>query len=174
MLRKECLNEVGFFDESLPTVEDLDLFLRLSARFEICCLQATLSVRRYHQSNLSASKELALDRVRVFEKSRERFSDLAPTAVWAKCLASAYLRSGYLRHSEGDRVRATKMGLKSLWHAIVGGILRSPLASPGPKYARLPFRSLKLLGAAVVGFRTVQRVRGTLGGLRERSPIHSK
>lgn len=33
---KSCLDEVGFFDESLPVLEDWDLWIRLSRKFAFC------------------------------------------------------------------------------------------------------------------------------------------
>jgi glycosyltransferase involved in cell wall biosynthesis len=42
VIRKSCFNKVGLFDESLPSYEDKDLFIRLAKHFEFRLIEAPL------------------------------------------------------------------------------------------------------------------------------------
>jgi glycosyltransferase involved in cell wall biosynthesis len=58
MVRRDCLLAVGSFDESLPVVEDWDLYVRLAARRPFVCLPSVLV--QYRQSSTSLTNRLAL------------------------------------------------------------------------------------------------------------------
>lgn len=53
MVRRECLNCVGDFDEALGTSADYDLWLRIARRFEIACLEEPLALYQRHGANMS-------------------------------------------------------------------------------------------------------------------------
>lgn len=64
MLRRELLDRVGLFDESLPACEDYDLWLRVSARFPVHLIEAPLVIKRGgHDDQLS--RQHSLDRYRI-------------------------------------------------------------------------------------------------------------
>ncbi|RMF83624.1 MAG: glycosyltransferase, partial [Nitrospinota bacterium] len=70
MVRRECLEKAGLFDESLRLVEDRDLWLRIAASFPIACLPSVLCRRRRHGANLSQDFALALrSRLQMLEKN---------------------------------------------------------------------------------------------------------
>jgi glycosyltransferase involved in cell wall biosynthesis len=48
MVRRDCLDEVGVFDETLRRHEDRDLSLRLARRFPVVATQAPLAIVRLH------------------------------------------------------------------------------------------------------------------------------
>ena len=48
LINKECFSEVGLFDTSLKTIQDLDMQFRLVAKFPIFHIDKVLSVRREH------------------------------------------------------------------------------------------------------------------------------
>jgi glycosyltransferase involved in cell wall biosynthesis len=52
VLRRECLNDVGLFDEKLTALEDLELFIRLSKRYDFYHIEEPL-VRYYESEGLS-------------------------------------------------------------------------------------------------------------------------
>jgi glycosyltransferase involved in cell wall biosynthesis len=65
MLRRELLDQVGGFDESLPACEDYDLWLRIGCRFPIGLVPEALVIKRGgHADQLSATTE-ALDQYRI-------------------------------------------------------------------------------------------------------------
>lgn len=57
MIRRTVLNEVGGFDESLPTHEDWDLFVRIILHFSIQIIDMPLLKLRRHNTNLSENKD---------------------------------------------------------------------------------------------------------------------
>lgn len=124
MVRKECFETVGLFDESLRSVEDRDLWLRISAHFEIACLPEIVCRRRVHKSNISENSELSLrGRVKVLEKNRRIFSNLVPAAIWHRQLADAYLQLGYVVLEKNQRMEALRAGVLSLMHAVRRGVM---------------------------------------------------
>ena len=65
MLRKSLLQEVDFFDESLPACEDYDLWLRISCRKPVFLVEPPLVVKRGgHPDQLSRCLP-SLDRYRI-------------------------------------------------------------------------------------------------------------
>ncbi len=78
MVRRECFNDVGPFDEALPQAEDWDMWLRLAAKHPFVYLGDRLIRRRSHSESLQ-SRNLVTDQdlsanKRVLEKAFERFS----------------------------------------------------------------------------------------------------
>jgi glycosyltransferase involved in cell wall biosynthesis len=64
MMRRELLEEMGGFDESLPACEDYDLWLRVSLRYPIHLIEDALVVKRGgHDDQLS--RQHSLDRYRI-------------------------------------------------------------------------------------------------------------
>ncbi len=48
MFRRRCLDDVGLFDEQLPSLEDYDFWLRMAARFQFMYLDEPLARYRVH------------------------------------------------------------------------------------------------------------------------------
>lgn len=130
MIRSECFKKTGLFDESLKSVEDRDLWLRMSAYFKIACLPIVVCRRRLHSFNISGEREHSITgRIKVLEKNRQSFPHLAPPAIWHRELGNAYCRLSYFRLANNQRAKALSAGLKSLAHAVkeilAGGSLNS-------------------------------------------------
>jgi glycosyltransferase involved in cell wall biosynthesis len=65
MMRRDLLEKVGLFDETLPACEDYDLWLRIAAHYPIYLLDEPLVVKRGgHPDQLSRTTP-ALDRLRI-------------------------------------------------------------------------------------------------------------
>lgn len=65
MIKREILEEVGLYDEALPACEDYDLWLRVTARYQIGLVKEKLVIKTGgHQDQLS-KKYWGLDRFRV-------------------------------------------------------------------------------------------------------------
>jgi alpha-1,3-rhamnosyltransferase len=54
MIRKQVLNEVGFFDENL-VYEDDDMWLRIALKYPIAYIDIPLALYRIHDSNISSN-----------------------------------------------------------------------------------------------------------------------
>jgi len=69
IVKKECFNKVGFFDETLFSVEDRDMWLRIGLFYDIGFINFPLVLTRFHETNISANQELALkSRLKVMKK----------------------------------------------------------------------------------------------------------
>jgi GT2 family glycosyltransferase len=64
MMRKELLEEMGGFDESLPACEDYDLWLRVSTRYPVHLIEEPLVVKRGGHAD-QLSRRHSLDRYRI-------------------------------------------------------------------------------------------------------------
>ncbi|HXY08748.1 MAG TPA: glycosyltransferase [Terriglobales bacterium] len=53
VVRRECLEDVGLFTESLPVGEDLNLWLRIAARWEVAVVPEVLAIRHSRPGGLS-------------------------------------------------------------------------------------------------------------------------
>ena len=69
IVKKECFNKVGFFDKTLFSVEDRDMWLRIGLFYDIGFINFPLVLTRFHETNISANQELALkSRLKVMKK----------------------------------------------------------------------------------------------------------
>lgn len=162
MMKKSSLDVTGLFDESLWSVEDRDLWLRVAASFNLACLPNVLCKRRVHQTNISLQSELTLfSRIKVIEKNWKHFPTLVPEKVWRNELAGLYCQLGYVLLKKGQRRGVLDAGLNSLMHAFcqitrpkaplcmryswVLGIWLIPAALLGWEFSRIIFQPIKRL-----------------------------
>ena len=133
LVRREVLDEVGFFDETLSTSADWDFCRRVACRWDIDIVREPLVRYRQHASAMHRSVELfERDVLRCFEKM---FSDPAARAVHPlrrRCYGNLYLTLA------GSHLHAGHVG-KGLRY-LARGVLCWP---PGLSYAlSAPFRRL--------------------------------
>jgi hypothetical protein len=57
MARRDCLESLGCFDETMLACEDYDMWLRMAARFKLGYIDIPLAKWRSHKGNWSLSKE---------------------------------------------------------------------------------------------------------------------
>jgi glycosyltransferase involved in cell wall biosynthesis len=151
MVRKVCFEKVGLFDESLSSVEDRDMWLRIAAYFRIACLPVIVCRRRIHESNISRDSELSMrSRTKVLESNRRRFSHLVPTGTWNSLLADAYLQLGYVLLEKGQRMRALQASCRSLTYAARQAVNTRSAST----YAWT--RGLALVPATILGWQVTQ------------------
>lgn len=148
MVRKSCLEYTGVFDEEIRSVEDRDLWLRISASYRIACIPKIFCKKRVHQMNVSKQTELALrGKIRVLEKNWKLFPQLVPDRMWRTHLAEAYCQLGYLLLETNQRKCALKAGMLSLKHMVL----------QGPKDTSLKlmpwWMSVGLIPAALLGWK---------------------
>jgi len=114
MVRRELLDRVGLFDESLRGFEDPDLWIRLAAVSGYACIDEPLVeiLRREH----SVSRNRAHMRMAALASLRKNRNLLPPGLrgdFWRACLASVYTdyakgayRAGEFRAAVADTLRA--------------------------------------------------------------------
>lgn len=70
LIRRDCFEEVGFFDELLRAVEDYDLWLRLIKSKKIGYIDRVLAKVRLHPENMSKDAELMCEfEIKVMHKA---------------------------------------------------------------------------------------------------------
>jgi glycosyltransferase involved in cell wall biosynthesis len=60
MIRRACLDKVGLFDESLTTLEDHDLWLRIAAHFQFYYVDEVVAHYQTHQNMMSLTRADAM------------------------------------------------------------------------------------------------------------------
>lgn len=77
VVRRSCLEEVGYFDEGLSVGEDLDLWLRICYRWKVGFVNKPLLTKRNRNGNLSSDLEkTAVERIVLFRKTLRTFQDM--------------------------------------------------------------------------------------------------
>ncbi len=159
MVRKSCLEKTGVFDEEIRSVEDRDLWLRISASYRIACIPRIFCKKRVHQMNVSKQTELAVrGKIRVLEKNWKLFPQLVPDRMWRTHLAEGYCQLGYLLLEKNQRKCAFKAGMLSLKHMV----LRGPR---DPSLKLMPWwMSVGLIPAALLGWKLSRSLGQALEG----------
>src|SRR5262249_39484191 len=107
MLRRDCLRDVGLFDETLVGNEDYNLYLRLARNFPFQYIDKILVQIRSHGRNLSDDLEqMEQDEIKNLEKITNMFPD--PPIPQRIVKASLYLRFGkyYISQQKFEAARA--------------------------------------------------------------------
>jgi len=83
MVRKECIDQVGSFDESLPMMEDYELWLRIAQFYDIHEIKGkVLGIYRKHATNISKNKILAYQsQMQLWEKILGYYTQLPKESV---------------------------------------------------------------------------------------------
>lgn len=93
MFRREVFADVGGFDESLATAEDLDFHLRVASRWQIGVVEEVLARAIRGHDGLSALERTYDDYTTVIERAVAAAGDRVPSAERQRALAAAYLRN---------------------------------------------------------------------------------
>lgn len=95
--RREALERIGLFDESLRSAEDCDLCLRLSFEATLVGIRQPLLLRRRHDGNLSGDRLLnAREWIRLLDKLARQRPGFVRRHPWVyrRTLGKAFLRLG--------------------------------------------------------------------------------
>ncbi|MBW4674843.1 MAG: glycosyltransferase [Desmonostoc geniculatum HA4340-LM1] len=110
IVRRDCLNQVGLFDETLRSCEDYDLWLRLIEKFPIYFLNEPLARYRNSSNSLSKNQEIFLvSYLRVKEKVIERNPEFLKISAHFldSCFYDFYLTLAhlYIQNNQIDKAR---------------------------------------------------------------------
>lgn len=105
LMRRAVIEEVGPFDENLSTAADLDLFIRVAARYKIGRVDQVTWRYRKHVGNMHKSIDLMEhDVLLIFRKAKEL--NLFTTAAFErKCFSTTYLILAASWAGDGRNVR---------------------------------------------------------------------
>lgn len=119
MVRRECLQDVGLFNESLAVGEDYNLWLRIAARWNVAVISEPLAIRHISPGSLSltTTPDRALKAViAAFEHVLENNPSL-PTHerdALRKAIAMRYYYCGSYLLREGERAASRQHFLRAL------------------------------------------------------------
>jgi tetratricopeptide (TPR) repeat protein len=102
MLRRECIDKVGNFDEKLKIFEDIDLWIRIAQHYKVEFINRILAVHRRHGKNTAYDRmgihlnsisylENLIDKYPSFVKINELQDKIARHAYFA---GREYMRKG--------------------------------------------------------------------------------
>lgn len=103
LMRREVIDEVGFFDEAIPAIEDYDYFLRLAKRYHIEMIDRPLA--RYYDAWVSDRKSLNL---RENFEARNYFYRKHRVDLERAGVAEAFWRETQVRYALNARQEARR------------------------------------------------------------------
>ncbi len=142
LMRREVYDSVGGFDETLATGEDLDLHLRVAARWKIGVVEQTLVRAMRGHGGLSFAASAYDDYVRVIERAAAAAEDKVPSADRARALLRAYERNARGMLYQRRWADAWRMWRKA-WAQTEGAGARARLLGLIPVAARSAVASLR-------------------------------
>lgn len=130
LLRRECIDHVGYFDENISHGEDYDLWIRIALFHKIGCIGDRLMMRRMHKSNLSLHETRFYDaKLYLLKKLRERFGrDIEQLGIdlnqhvlntMRKRAYLLYLRKEYIAFIKASRIYIASYLKRSLLNADI-------------------------------------------------------
>jgi glycosyltransferase involved in cell wall biosynthesis len=142
VMRKRCMDVVGFFDTRLRNAEDRDMYIRVASRFPLVKLHATLVRGGSQADHLSAAsirteqftRKMLLGAFQRVDGLRGRF------LLRQKALSQAAFEGSYICLAHGDLPGALR---RLLWSFALW-----PL--PHPAGDRKPFRRVKRLARILI------------------------
>lgn len=132
VVRRQVLDELGGFDESLGLVEDLELWLRIARHHPIVWCRDVCLLRRRHAGNLSREAEaMSLAYLEVLKRQHTRCADkLASQGIDLNSLVAREYQEMAERALAGRQSRkarrwawrsfTAKPNLRALWYLALG------------------------------------------------------
>lgn len=115
LVRRDLLCQVGGFDESLRSLEDIDMWMRLAAVAEYDCIDEPLVVILKRPGSMSRNLEvMRASAVRVMHKNRDLLPRPLRRAYWRRCLANVHADYAKWRYREGLKGAAMADALRVL------------------------------------------------------------
>jgi glycosyltransferase involved in cell wall biosynthesis len=118
--RRSLVDEVGYFDESLPLNEDYDLFLKIGLRTQYWPINHPTTLRRRHDNNLSKeSGRSRMIEIRTLERFLDRLGgrQVITSELARQRLARMYYTAGRLYFRSGCFLQATESLEAAMQHA---------------------------------------------------------
>jgi glycosyltransferase involved in cell wall biosynthesis len=106
MFRRDVFEQLGGFDESLATAEDLDFHLRAAAAFKIGVIEECLTIAMRGHEGLSNAATSDSDYTRVVEEFLAEHGARVPAADRRKALFATYVRNAGSAFRSGRVVEA--------------------------------------------------------------------
>jgi glycosyltransferase involved in cell wall biosynthesis len=109
LIKKECFDSVGLFDERIHNLVDWEMWLRISKHYHFRCVDEPLAIAYYDADNVSDNPDTLIDALElVLEKNRHEFEGEK------KLLAKHWMNIGDLLVANGE----TKKGRRYIVNAL--------------------------------------------------------
>lgn len=118
MVRRCCFEQVGLFDRSLKSAEDMDMWLRLAANYQFAVVKEPLTFYRQHSSSMSNNRPIVIQSMRtVIERA---FQSAPFELLFLRNRAYSYINmcSAWLALKEGDHKKAIYFRQQALLHNL--------------------------------------------------------
>lgn len=162
IIRRSCFDTVGLFDETLQSIEDRDMWLRLAARYSCAVVKSPCWWYRHHPGQMSRKAGRMYENysrvLYAFFKAHVEYAHFRSLAI-----AYSHVDAAMCYHEEGARLQAVSHLIRA-WRA-------HPRDMEDPLRPARCFRA-KLLLRFLVGERIFQRARASLSAV-ERCQNHS-
>ncbi len=121
IVRRSCLERVGLFDESMLSLEDCDLLLRLCYEYKVASVPSPLVHRRQRAGNLTSNEDLGSQYSIRFHEKALGLPNLSPGRIREiqRQLSVAYLWRGVYCLSQGQMNECRRnllLSLKNDWN----------------------------------------------------------
>lgn len=115
MVRRDAIVETGGFDPDLPSLEDIDMWMRLAARGGYACVPEVLTVVFRRAGSMSGNfRVMRASAMTVMRKNRALLAPARRGRFWRDCYAgmlSDYAKWAYRSRCHGLAVRDALLGL---------------------------------------------------------------
>ena len=112
MFKRECIKEVGSFDENITWGgDDHDLWLRLANKFKFAYINKVLGIRRLHDNNYSRTERMIKGSIQLTNSIVKKYTFL--NKYKQKKIAQDLYQLGRYKHLIGNFVEAKKIYLKA-------------------------------------------------------------
>jgi len=95
LFRKKCCDSIGLFDESkdIMGVDDRDLWIRISSKYNVIYLDKILASWRKHEHNYSGQKNIMIQ-ARIKQLNKLLTSNMIDTYLFNKAISKIYKEAG--------------------------------------------------------------------------------
>jgi glycosyltransferase involved in cell wall biosynthesis len=111
VVRKECFERAGMFDEQLPRFQDWDLFIRISRFYEFACVNEPLVVSYLMPDSISANSHATIKALELLlEKYYEEFeNDKRSLASIQYTVGNLCCQSGKINQGRAYLLKSAKL-----------------------------------------------------------------
>jgi glycosyltransferase involved in cell wall biosynthesis len=115
IIRRECLDKVGMFDETLRGIEDFDLWFRIAERYPIYFQDEITAQHNYYGSSLAdQSDEMSRAYIKIYNKIIAKYKDQYNLQYMRERLARQHYSLGIHNMQEKDNGAALQNVTRAL------------------------------------------------------------
>lgn len=109
LVKKECFEKLGLFDERFPALQDWELFIRFSKYYCFKCIDEPLAILYYQSASISGNQNVRTEAMKlIIEKHLKDFKKFNET------LAKHYVSIGRQSYYNGYIYKGIKYYLKAI------------------------------------------------------------